>query len=113
MTPVICVVHDTVAGVDSVPFFADSVVAAQRSFKKQVNFPSDSYLFHSPADFQLVLIAETDFVSSEYTGGSISYRSIVPVPRDVVMTGAAAVDREMRDEYVRLSSRVESAPLSS
>lgn len=98
---VCCVIHDRVAGMDTLPQLYNHDAEAMRAFKKGVNMPSDSMFFHSPGDFEITKIG----VAIRDDDGKVV---IVSQPRDVLLTGTAAISQDMRDSYLRLSQSGES-----
>jgi len=99
---IVVLVHDRVANSDMNPQFMTDNATAIRWFQKMVNLPSDSMLFHSPGDFELVQIG----LSSRNEDNQVS---IFGLNRSVLVTGTASVNQSMRDEYVRMSG-VAAAP---
>lgn len=97
---IIATFHDRVAGIDSFPRLYEHEAGAMRQFKQSVNMPSDYMTFHAPGDFELVKVSE---ICRDENGNLL----VSLTHREVLLTGTAAVDQAMRDQYVLLSRQRE------
>jgi len=93
---VLVTIADRVSGIDTLPRMFATQAEAMRDFKKNVNMPSDYMLFHTPGDFELVLIASVFRGANGHVGVS-PYTE-----RQVILTGTAAKDQAMTDRYIDL-----------
>lgn len=94
---VACVYYDRIGENDSSIRLSVNEAQALREFKLQVNVPSDSMLFHSPGDFDLVLVGHvfrTPSGKMEIVGGT----------RATLASGLSLIDENMRDSYARLAA---------
>lgn len=90
-------VHDRVAGLDGNPRYVFTEAHAKRDFKRAINMPSDSMLFHNPGDFDLVKVGEV-------------YRNddnnivVMHCEREVLATGTSCVDQVQRQGYAQIAA---------
>lgn len=94
---VLCTVYDRLGQIDSYPRIYESEAAAMRDFRLHVNMPSPEMVFHTPGDFELVLIARIVRDEANY----VSVSSLMP--REILLTGSSAVDQDLRERYIQLS----------
>lgn len=95
---IVCV-HDRVAEMDSYPRIFPNKAQAMRQFKQEINLPSDYMTFHAPRDFELVCVGA-------FTRSEAGHIMISSGAREVILTGTAAVDEQMRETYLRMSKTV-------
>lgn len=96
---VICVIHDRVASIDSIPRFYNSTADAIRGFQRDVNMPSENMLFHAPGDFELTQVGEA------HRGDKGNFE-MFGISRNILITGSAALNETMRDGYLRMSTLI-------